>query len=196
MKRTQPYNTALKSYVSPLNSGHVELAATPRGMVFYHDICEPLGNDILYLIRQNVQCIYSEPSWRGGFQSFKERANNYNENSYADYLNGIRALIVTLSIPTFLVCGKKEIKRLRPLFINRIQLNGHGAWLGIWNFKDISGGNTVEFINDLSSIFFSVYDFSCGFGSALHNFMYSVGSDINCTCLSYVSKEILHGNCK
>ena len=192
MKVRTPYNTALKSEkITPC--GRVTFSSTNKGVVFYHDVCYPLSSLITYYIANRAGCIYSEIAWRDGYPKFKERAGVFNDSSYIDYWTGVKSMINTLSLPAFIPCSKTFADFACPNYTNKIRLNGYDVLLAVWNYSVVSAYTTTELLKILGEKFNSVYDFSCGYGNALRNFEYCIGSDIDAACLEYVSREILHG---
>lgn len=191
-----PYNTALKSprfdYAGRDKLDRLQYVNTNRGMVFAHDMCKPLPEVRMNVIRERCQCVYTEIPWMAGWGIFHERAGKSPSNGYGFFVDAIKRLIDELQKPSFVVCSKAIVNRLNPPEVLPIRLHTTHACLGLWNSPHMEGVETVPaLLNRLGQDYESAYDPCCGYGNGLRPFKYFVGSDIDEKCLAYVNAKIL-----
>ena len=170
--RTAPYNSALKG---PLWPGREQLseigfAESARGMIFAHNICDPLPEPMAERIMRCADCVYCEIPWPASGETFYQRAG---------------------AEPAFLVGAKRDALALADDAVQLVSLNGRPAWLAISGAGVAGYGTTDELLTQLARVYRGVYDFGCGYGAALRLFAYFIGSDIDRKCLAYVQRELL-----
>jgi hypothetical protein len=173
-------------------------------VVFQHDI----SKGIISPHYKNVDCIYSEPAWRAGYEVFKKRSGSIVSSTFEDYLGAIKKFVETLNKPTFLVIGKHMLKALAPNEgYYEIKLHKWNALLGLWNIvgeefdalnKIMCGGqiqNNKDVMNYVIGRYNIIGDFSCGYGNlvsyAVMNNKKFVCSDLNAKCVCYVAKNYM-----
>ncbi len=195
----RPYNTALKVGASlPIRAtlGETRFAETARGVVFAHSMADPLPQERLQMVAERAECLYSEIPWPAGAAVFYDRAG-LAQRAHADYLAGAQRLIESLKKPTFIVGSKHDVTALLPPWVaaTPIVLNGEPAWLAVLHTDAAAvptAGRTTDLLACLGATYDAAYDFSCGYGNALSNFRYRIGSDIDLKCLDYVSRKVIN----
>ena len=191
-----PVNTALKASRYFEYAGRGELAETsfyenPRGVVFYHDMCAPMSEEA-HGYCSRAECICTVLAWAHGYETFAARAGVLPAGNHTEYLEAVRGYVARRRIPTFIVCGKKDLQRLKPHASAPIKLLGTDVMLAIWNRDKVQTvTDAAELPGALATLYESVYDFSCGYGNTLRPFKYFIGSDIDRKCLNYIEREIM-----
>jgi 2-polyprenyl-3-methyl-5-hydroxy-6-metoxy-1,4-benzoquinol methylase len=157
--------------------------------VLQHDI-----NKGYHKLFSKAEAIYTEPAWLHGYSEFGKRAN-VNQPSYDQYLKNIRSIIDELKIPSFVVMGKRMIKRLNPDIVTDVYLHNYKSVLGIWNHDKINASDNFNAAEIVCDMFGTVLDFSCGYGLVARimtekkkNF---ICSDINKKCIYYIANKYL-----
>ena len=196
MAASEPYNSALAVSAWPGRDALSEtrFAETGRGMVFAHDVCEPLADELFARIEAQADCVYSEIPWPAGGAAFYRRAG-CDVRPHGDMVLAVKARIVDpLRKPSFIIASKRDARFLAADAVQPCALNGRPAYLAIVNAEPPPPCPTTrELLAWLGRRYRSVYDFSCGFGGSLKHFAYAIGSDIDQKCLNYVEWEILNG---
>jgi len=185
----RPYNTALASSIPAVRAEltDTKFAFSDRGVVFAHDILEPLPEVMDRLIGSRVECLYAETPWVAGSATFYERAG-LAPKPHAEYVSAVERLIEHFGKPAFIVCSKRDAAALGEA-VSPIVLNGERAWLARAGGGTIEA-DTVETLRArLAERYAGVYDFSCGYGNALGEFSFFVGSDIDQKCLDYIRRK-------
>lgn len=191
-----PYNTGLGSheYEWRRRLDGIDYAESERGIVFAHDVCNSLCDYRATLVMQKAECVYSELPWKSGWDTFHARAEVQPSGKHEDFVKAVKSLLMMLGKPAFIVCSKQDAEFLSDKKPCPIMLNGKRAWLAVYNVKDIPQvGDTLNLVRYLAGTYRSVYDFGCGYGNALREFEYFVGSDIDGKCLKFIEMEMLHG---
>src|SRR5208337_3619511 len=133
----RPYNTALASSIPAVRAEltDTKFAFSDRGVVFAHDILEPLPEVMDRLIGSRVECLYAETPWVAGSATFYERAG-LAPKPHAEYVSAVERLIEHFGKPAFIVCSKRDAAALGEA-VSPIVLNGERAWLAR------AGGGTI-----------------------------------------------------
>ncbi|MAF42998.1 MAG: hypothetical protein CMI54_02340 [Parcubacteria group bacterium] len=137
-----------------------------------------------------ADCVYAEPPYPSGFAVFNERAGASGARTYDD-LAGAISKIIESGQPTYITLGKTLLKKLpEPKGTIEVMLNGLGSEVAYWG-TDIRpvGRTTKDVVVDLARRYGSMWDFCCGYGDCLVNFMasggeYAVGSDYDNKCVT------------
>ena len=190
-----PYNTALTRTPSldALRAGltGIDHFTSRKGVVFQHDMLEPLSAGHRAIVAK-AECIYSEMPWPPGWKVFHQRAETKQRGGWTDYVAAVDRVIEDLQKPSFIVCPKAAAKILAtehpPL---PIKINGGDGLLVVRNIHPIEVPDTQALVRALAFVYRSAWDFSCGYGAALHHFRYLIGSDIDRKCLEYIAREYL-----
>jgi hypothetical protein len=194
LKSTVPYNTALKGpgWSGRENLEEIELADSPIGTVFAHNILDPLPEPWAELIEKNAECVYSEIPWPAARDTFYLRSG-LAPRPHGEYVAAVKAIVDRFRKPSYIVASKRDAFALADQPVRPIMHNGYQAWLAIAHAvqptPDCVG--TPELRAWLGQTYRSVYDFSCGYGAGLRPFEHFIGSDIDRKCLAYVARELL-----
>jgi hypothetical protein len=191
---TKPSNSALKGAVWPGRELLIDtsFAETSRGMVFVHNVCEPLPEPTADRIARRAECVYCEIPWPAAGETFYQRAGVTPE-AHGVYVAAVKAMLERFQKPAFIVGSKRDAVALSDQAIRLVGLNGRPAWLAISRTKAPApeARTTGELLAHLASVYGAVYDFGCGYGASLRPFAYFIGSDIDRKCLAYVARELL-----
>jgi hypothetical protein len=187
------YNSALKGreWAGRDEFQPIDFAESARGMVFAHNICEPLPDAMAERIAR-VECFYSEVPWPAARDTFYQRSG-VEPRPHAEYQAAIKGIIDRFKKPTFIIAAKRDAFALAADDVRLISLYGDPGWLAIRGGRPPECRTNQELIARLAEAYGSVYDFSCGCGVALRPFAYFIGSDIDRKCLAYVQRELLSG---
>jgi hypothetical protein len=192
--RGAPYNSALKGGDWPGRQALAEtdFAESPRGMVFAHNLFDPLPAARAEAVRR-MECVYSEIPWPAGDVTFYQRAG-LPQRPHAAYVAAAKALIDGLKKPSFIIAAKRDAMILATDEVRLVTLRGRPACLAIAYAGERpprAAVDTADILAWLAGAYRSVYDFSCGYGAGLKPFAAFVGSDIDRRCLTYVAQELL-----
>lgn len=187
------YNTAVKGRKDEVGASHKPESLEPyedgNGIVsLTHNICEGAHEAF-----KACDCIYSEIAWQAGYGRFTE-GTEAEGSSHADYLDGIVRCIEGLQVPAFIVCGKREAKRMQPDAQKDIAFMYHGgsrAVLAAWN---AAIPDYVESELDARGCIIGehscVLDPCCGYGNtariAVQAGKRGIMSDVNAECIAYI----------
>jgi len=178
------YHSALKP---PLDiAGELDHYAGARGEVFAWDITR--GVHPAY---RQADAIYSEPAWRDGYRKFLARAGQIGSSSFADYLEAIRAVVLSLGKPAYIVAGRHMLRELEPDFTIPVQLHGYLAYAAIWNApapeEVVTTDDLLVYVCEHHE---TILDFSCGYGNVARTARRCICSDINRHCVYVVAREL------
>jgi hypothetical protein len=188
-----PYNSALKGpvWAGRDDLAEIEFAESPAGMVFAHNVCDPMPEPFIEQIAKRAECIYAELPWPAGGDTFYARAG-VEARPHDDFMFAVKGRIVDpLGKPTFIVASKRDARFLASDDIRPITHRGGNAWLAASGGPAPRCETSEELIAYLAGAYRSVYDFSCGYGRSLRPFAFFIGSDIDRKCLAYVARELL-----
>jgi hypothetical protein len=189
---TRPiYNSALKGreWLGRDHLTEIDFAESERGMVFAHNICEPLPEAMAALIESRAECLYSEVPWPAARDTFYRRAG-VTPRPHGEYQAAVKAILDRFNKPAFIVAAKRDAMALADE-VHPIILYGDPGWLAISRGRAPEYRTNQDLVAQLAKAYRSVYDFSCGCGVALRPFAYFIGSDIDRKCLAYVQRELL-----
>lgn len=184
-----------------------EYITDDKSVSFRHNIAEGMTGRLSFFV-QNIYyhrptVIYSEPAWNHGYQIFCERAGlEYHDGDYEKYLTGIKRVIDILSIPTYLIIGKKMSKILEPEDAWPISLRGTPALVAVWNIKQLKeprsvlyGMKNTDVIEYVVDNYDCILDFCCGFGNIIEPAFKKgkrvICSDINADCIHYIGHRFM-----
>ena len=187
------YNSALKGreWAGRDEFKEIDFAESSRGVVFAHNVCEPLPEAMADRIASRAECFYSEIPWPAARDTFYRRSG-VEPRPHGEYIAAVKALLDRFKKPAFIVASKRDAIALAPDEMRLISLYGAPGWLAISRTSRVPEYRTnQDLIAGLAEAYHSVYDFSCGCGVALKPFAYCIGSDIDRKCLAYVAREIL-----
>lgn len=186
----RPYHSALKDEL--VLHGELDYYEKDGSIVMRHDILDGCRDEFW-----RADVVYTEPAWRDGYQKFSTRADITNPRPYNEYLDAIRTVITTLSVPAYVVMGKHMVRRLEPDRVVEIRLHGYKCLLGVWNTEPISvydNYSALQYVVD-HIVRRCVLDFCCGYGntaaSAVRAGKQFVCSDLNGKCVYYIAREIM-----
>jgi len=182
MRLPTVYHSAFREDGAEL--GELEYFSDGKSVVKFHDINEPTPPEFA-----DCDCIYVEPAWRRGFETFKRRAGaagNFNE-----YLDSIQRIVTEVRKPAFVVGGRHMQRRLRPEIVRKVQLNGFSALLMTWNAQAPRIDSALDLQRELACCYPRVLDFCCGYGAHLPLFRSFVASDVNKRCVYYVATNYM-----
>ena len=135
-----------------------------------------------------ADALYTEPSWRDGYDRFLERAGQPGTSTFPEYLNVLRDVIATLRIPSYVVMGKHMLKALRPPRAAPIAVHGYGGFVGVWNAEcppdGMDVGTLVEYVCARHR---TVLDPCCGYGNVAATARRFICSDVNRKCVYHVA---------
>lgn len=183
MKIPNVYHSAFKEEFTDLSK--LDYYEKNNSYVFKHDL-----NDGVHELFSKCDCIYSEPAWQNGYELFIERADE-KSLTYKDYLKSIESVIIELKNPSFIVGGKHMLRYITPHNHINIRFNGFNAILMFWFSNIIEVKNNKELLDILSKTYYTVLDFSCGYGEHLLKFDNFIGCDINDKCIYYIAKNYM-----
>ena len=177
-------------------AGELDIFMRSGSIVFQHDIAAKEGESFGLIPKHylDADVIYSDPSWKDGYDIFKARAGA-GESTYKEYLMGIHRIIDKCKVPTFLTMGKRMADFMQPDFLTPTKLNENACLLGIWNHPKINFTSARNVLDYIAKRFHVILDFSCGYGLtakyALDNGRKFVCSDINPKCVYYVASTLM-----
>lgn len=146
-----------------------------------------------------VDAVYSEPSWRQGYDEFKDRVGEDTEKKeYIKYLRSIERVVKELGVPAYILVGNHAMDYLSPNDYWPIHYKEHNydCSLVLYNGasvpkEELSNKDVISLVTDRYD---AIGDFSCGYGNlavkAKQKGKVFVGTDINAKCLYFISKEI------
>ena len=188
------YNTGVKSakggdreHVSVDIPKGPEICGKVLSMV--HDVCR--GSAPAFV---GADCMYSGISWQAGYNTFVSGTDAHG-TGHDEYLSGLLSMIEELHVPTYIVCGKREAKKLKPDSSKQIKLVYHNcpAMLCAWNASIPENiGTDIEALEHLLGEHECVVDPCCGFGNtmlrALKHGKRCIMADVDTECIAYVRK--------
>lgn len=188
------YNTAyIASGKNASNSKEVFGIYNGGGItVLQHDICTGIHPSM-----RDADIIHTEIAWEQGYEKF---TNNTiaEDTTFNQYLEGIRQLCKGLEIPSFIVCGKKLLKRLDPDRVIPITYRFHSypAYYAVYNYEGpISVKDEFEGRDFVARAGNTILDPCCGYGIIANDILkYSkkgILSDINTECLKYIKETYI-----
>lgn len=160
-------------------------------LVFTHNLLNGYNDKFV-----TAKTIYSEPSWKQGFQTFMNKTKN--KGDYKEYLQNIKMIIQKLNIPTYLIIGKHMKTTLQPQKTMPIKLHNYPSLLATWNTTNNipkTLENNQQIINYITQNHNHILDFNAGYGNlAKHckkNNKKFICSDINPHCIYYIAKKYM-----
>ena len=160
-------------------------------IVFTHDILNGTNENF-----KHAACIYSEPSWRAGFNKFMSRAGK-EKGGYKKYLLTIKEIINQLKVPTFMIIGKHMRGTLDPDNTIDCMIHGYPALLAIWyaEIPDEELKTNYDASDYVCKKYNRILNFSCGYGGTVNDAKkYNkqfICSDVNGKCIYYIAKEFM-----
>lgn len=186
-----PYHSALKDDLKI--DGELDYYESGSSVVLYHDLTTGIHPAFRF-----ADVIYSEPSWKDGYEKFQDRAGSSGDKSYYGffaYLSSIKGVIQELKIPTYLIIGKHMQRRLNPDHTMNIMLHTYKSVLGVWNAEPIEVKTNQDVLKFISEKYSCAIDFSCGYGNVavamLKQNKQFVCSDVNKRCIYYIATKIM-----
>ena len=186
-----PYHSALKDDLKI--DGELDRYEFNGSVVLCHDITTGIHPSF-----RSADVIYSEPSWKDGYEKFQDRAGSLGDKSYYGfivYIESIKKVIEELKIPTYLIMGKHMQKRLNPDLTMNIMLHAYKSVLGVWNAEFPEVKTNQDVLKSISEKYSCALDFSCGYGNTavamLRHRKQFICSDVNKKCVYYIATEIM-----
>jgi hypothetical protein len=180
------YHSALRA--ERVGLGGTEYFSDGKSVVFRHDICDGTREEFL-----SCDCIYVEPAWRSGYETFQRRAG-VKGKTFDEYIAAIKDVVAALNKPTFLVGGKHMLRALEPESAQPIRLYRFDAQLLLWNSPAAGTMTPMKTTLDLQrwlGRYARVLDFCCGYGEHLRQFKTFVACDINKKCVTRVARDVM-----
>lgn len=138
-----------------------------------------------------ADALYTEPSWRDGYEKFLSRAAQEGSSSFSEYLAALKNVIATLKIPSYVVMGKHMVRALDPPQAASVRVHGYGALVGAWNVSVPHVEALDALVKFVCETHRTVLDPCCGYGSVAAVAERFVCSDINRRCVYYVAKTYM-----
>lgn len=194
-KIPEKYHSALSDQIEGLTE--LDEYSSDGNYVFKHDVLNGYSDRF-----KCAEAIYSEISWRDGFEKFMKRANKNTTNTFKDYMNGVIDIVKTLKVPTFITAGKHHfsyLKKITPIY-QPITLHGTECFIAIAYYSplvdEFSGMTNYQVTDKITKNFDNILDFSCGYGNtaefAIRNNKNFICSDVNGKCVRYVAKKYMN----
>lgn len=186
-----PYHSALKDDLKI--EGELDYYESNGSVVLCYDLTTGIHPSF-----RSADVIYSEPSWKDGYEKFQDRAGSLSDKSYYGflaYIDSIKKVIEELKIPAYIIMGKHMQKRLNPDHVMDIMLHSYKSVLGVWNAELPEVKTNQDVLKFISEKYFCALDFSCGYGNTavamLGQGKQFICSDINKKCVYYIATEIM-----
>lgn len=182
------YHSAHYPYDPP---GPLERFDASNGTAVVHDLLAgPLPVEY-----GDCDVIYTEPSWRRGFDIFNTRAGAGDGRTYADYCRAVVS-VLDLGLPSVLVWGAHA----KPYLPARrtevpIRLNEHEAIAFLFNGASLNAKPSTirDIVSDLAKRYRHVGDPNCGYGLSARAFTEErkrfTASDLNPRCIGYIASH-------
>lgn len=154
-----------------------------RIITFQHDVCDDSIPEEFRL----AKAIHVVIPWTAGYNKFVEHTIA-KDTSFRDYLNGVRRIIDTLNVPTFILSGKQIARTLKPIRQHDVYMSGYGvrSVYSIWNYGGLLPDSSNEIEDFVGENFDWVLDFSCGYGEIMEHCKKAVLTDVNTGCIAYI----------
>lgn len=189
------YHSALTEEMSDLRP--LQHYANNGSLVFKHDVCDGWA-----FAFGKADAIYAEPAWRPGFEKFMARADQAEQASFDQYMDGILEIVERFNKPTFVVAGAHHrpfYRRFDPTYFPIVLHGASKCFLAVFNdvktFRNKPPTTNEEALQKIAKSFNVIADFSCGYGQtaavALENGKRFICSDVNAKCVGYVAETFL-----
>lgn len=158
--------------------------------VLQHDICDVDIPDIFY----TADAVFVVTAFQYGYKLFIE--NTIAKGTvFHQYLEGISRALNALKKPSFVICNRHYIKRLKPYRVEEIVFDRFDTndVCAIWNYDGYVPEHTVDLMRMIGGKYDKILDFCCGYGEIANYAKHFILSDVNTGCLAYVKQHYLYG---